>query len=126
MIEKMLDELAELHSQRDLAQMEQKRLKQEQIDAVLTDEIKTRLAEIDAEFAGKSDIASDKIASLEAEIKKLVTEKGASVKGEFLHAVFAKGRVTWDTKALDGYVKAHPELTEFRKEGEPSVSLRKV
>jgi hypothetical protein len=37
-----------------------------------------------------------------------------------------KGRVSWDGKSLDGYMAAHPEISAFRKEGEPSVSLRNV
>ena len=122
MIEQKLDELAELYAQRDLSEMEKKRL----IDEVMTAEIKAKIAEIEAEFLGRGESVSEKIAELEAEVKEAVKTAGASVKGQFLHAVFTKGRVTWDSKALDGYAKAHPELAEYRKEGEPSVSLRKV
>ncbi len=122
MIEQKLDELAELYAQRDISEMEKKRL----IDEVMTAEIKAKIAEIEAEFLGRGESVSEKIAELEAEVKEAVKTAGASVKGQFLHAVFTKGRVTWDSKALDGYAKAHPELAEYRKEGEPSVSLRKV
>lgn len=122
MIDKKLDELAEFYAQRDLSEMEKKRL----IDEVLTAEIKAKIAEIEAEFSGKGESVSEKIAELEGEIKEAVKLSGASVKGQFIHAVFTKGRITWDSKALDGYAKAHPELSEYRKEGEPSVSLRKI
>lgn len=122
MIEQKLDELAELYAQRDLSTMEKQRM----VDEVLTAEIKAKIAEIEAEFAGKSEAVNDKITLLENEVKELVKEKGASVKGQFLHAVFAKGRVSWDTKTLDGLMIAIPELAQARKQGEPSVSLRKV
>jgi hypothetical protein len=55
-----------------------------------------------------------------------VIAHGASVKAKFLHAVFTKGRVSWDTKMLDGLALAFPRLNEARKEGDPSVSLRKI
>ena len=122
MIETKLDELAELYAQRDLETIDKQRL----IDAVITAEIKAKIAEIEAEFSGKGEAVSEKINALEAEVKELVKQAGKSVKGQFLHAVFTKGRVTLDSKALDGYAKAHPELSEYRKEGEPSVSLRKI
>ena len=122
MIEPKLDQLSELYAQRDLSTLEKQRM----IDAILTPEIKAKIAEIEAEFSGKSEVVSEKIAALESEIKEAVKLNGASIKGQFLQAVFTKGRVSWDSKSLDGYLKAHPELEEFRKEGEPSVSLRKL
>ena len=122
MIEQKLDELSELYAQRDLSTMDKQRL----IDEVLTAEIKAKIAEIEAEFAGKSETVIEKIEALENEVKELVKEKGASVKGQFLHAVFAKGRVSWDTKTLDGLMIAVPQLAQARKQGEASVSLRKI
>lgn len=122
MIQNKLDELSELYAQRDLATLDKQRL----LDEILTAEIKARMADIDAEFSGKTKVVDEKIKALEAEVKQDVLQNGASVKGQFLHAVFTKGRVTWDSKSLDGYAKAHPELLEYRKEGDPSVSLRKV
>ena len=119
-IKQKLDQLAEFQSARDVAMLE----KQSLLDEIYTAEIKARMAEIEAEFVGKTEAVNENIAALEAEIKQAVLAHGASVKGSFFHAVFAKGRVSWDTKSLDGYATAHPELLSFRKEGEPSVSLR--
>lgn len=117
-----LNELAELYAQRDISTMEKQRL----IDAIMTDEIKAKIAEVEAEYSGKSEAVTEKIAALESEVKELVKENGASVKGQFIHAVFTKGRVTWDSKQLDGLMIAIPQLAQARKEGEPSVSLRKI
>ena len=122
MIETKLDELSELYAQRDVSTLEKQRL----IDSVLTEEIKAKITEIEAEFSGKTQTVVEKINILEAEVKELVKALGQSVKGQFLHAIFTKGRVSWDSKALDGYAKAHPELAEYRKEGDPFVSLKKI
>ena len=122
MIEQKLDQLAELYAQRDLTTIEKQRL----IDEIMTAEIKARMSDIDAEFSGKTEAVNEKITALENEVKEEVKKSGASVKGQFLHAVYAKGRVTWDSKGLDGLIVAVPQLAQFRKEGEPSVSLRKI
>lgn len=61
--------------------------------------------------------------------KALIVEVIASedtVTGEKLQAVFSKGRTTWDTKKLEGYTLAHPELNELKKTGKPSVSIREI
>ena len=117
-----LDQLAELQAQQDYLALK----KQELIDAVLTAEIKAKLSEIEAEFAPGAEAVAANIAAMTTEVKADVIAAGSTVKGAHLQAVFSKGRVSWDTKALDGYAAAHPEITPFRKEGEPSVSIRKV
>lgn len=65
-------------------------------------------------------------ASLTEEIKVVVVKSGESIKGQKLQAIFAKGRTTWDTRALEGYAIGHPELNALKKVGEPSVSIREV
>ena len=100
--------------------------KQAIIDQVLTPEIKEKLAEIDAEFDGKIEQISQEKSQLEAEIKQEVLDAGRTVKGTFHMFTWSKPRVSWDTKALDGYALAHPEIVQFRAEGAPSVSVRKA
>ena len=95
-------------------------------DAILTDELKAKLKDIDDEFADKSAGAQANIAELTDAIKVDVLTGAKSVKTEHLQAVFVKGRVSWDTKGVEGYALAHPELMTYRKEGEPSVSIRRV
>ena len=89
-------------------------------------EIANKRREIEEEFAGKRDDVDKNIADLEAEIKADVKAEGKSVKGNFFQAVFNRGRVTWNTDMLDGFLAAHPELKDARKEGEPSVSIRSL
>lgn len=116
-----LDKIADLKSAQALRESD----KQALIDQVLTPEIKAKIAEIEAEFAA-SDNVTDTINLLTEEVKSEVAQLGETVKGTFLMAVYSKPRVSWDTKALDGYIVSHPELTQFRKEGVPSVSIRGV
>ena len=47
---------------------------------------------------------------LEDVIKRAVLQQGASIKGKTLHAVYSRGRVTWDGKALQSYAVMHPEI----------------
>ena len=117
-----LDALDELHQQIILLGAD----KQALIDQVLTPEIRRKLDEIEDEFSDKSGAVLEKISDLENAIKQDVIAEGATVKGKYMMAVFTKGRVSWDTKALDGYAAAHPEVAQFRKEGAPSVSIRKA
>jgi len=117
-----LDQLAEFMSQRDLVGIH----KQEAIDAVLTPEIKAKLADIETEFGYQTKAVDENIDLLTCDIKLRVIASGETAKGAHIQAVFSKGRVSWDTKALDGVVALHPELAQFRKEGEPSVSIRKI
>ena len=100
--------------------------KQTLIDQVLTPEIKEKLAEIDAEFDPKVEEISQQKSALEAEIKQEILEAGRTIKGTYHSFVWSKPRVSWDTKALDGYAVSHPEITQFRTEGSPSVSVRKA
>lgn len=117
-----LDRLANFMAQRDVLGLQ----KQELIDQVLSPEIKARLEEIEAEFAGRLEAVQANIDELEAEIRQDVLHHGSSVRSEFLRVEWHKGRVSWDTHSLDGYARAHPEIVAFRKQGEPFVSIKKV
>ena len=115
-----LDRLAELQAQKEVNRLDKERA----IAKVLTPEIKTALADIETEFATTT--IDSEAAVLETEIRDFVLSVGVTAKGTCLMAVYNKPRVSWDTKGLDGYAVAHPELATFRKEGEPSVTIRVV
>lgn len=121
-IQEKLDQLADLRAASDALALQ----KQALIETVLTPEIKQKLADIDAEFTEKGATVNEKAAALEAEVRGAVLDLGASVKGTFLQCVWAKGKTTWDTKSLDGYALAHPEINVLRKVGEPTVRLQGV
>ena len=89
-------------------------------------DIAQRKNDIEIEFSGKADDVETNIKKLESEIKAEVKAEGKSVKGKFFHAVYVKGRVTWNTDKMDAWMNDHPFLKEARKEGEPSITIRKV
>jgi hypothetical protein len=102
---------------------------QTEIEAQTADVYKAiaqRKAEIEAEFAGKAEAVDDNIRKLTEEIKAEVKTLGTSVKADHFHAVYVKGRITWDTSKMDGYAVGHPEVLFMRKEGDPSVTLRPI
>ena len=98
--------------------------KQALIDEILTAEIKEKLAEIDAEFAQKTDALSQENEFIVAQIKAAVIQEGTTISGSVHQAVYSKPRVSWDSKGLAGFSVAHPEIMVFQKVGEPSVSIR--
>lgn len=113
-----LEKLTELYAKRDLLMLNKK--------AAIPAEVQKILDDIEVEFGSSQDAITQEIALIEAEAKSLVLESGETAKGGSLQAVYAKGRITWDTKALDGYAKANPAISEYRKQGDPSVSIRKI
>lgn len=115
-----LDRFSACQAQRNALNME----KQATIDRVFTPDIRARCAEIDAEFSTKAQTVVEQIAALEADIKNSVLAHGETVKGSRHTAVWSKGRVSWNDEGLKGYMKAHPEITDFRTQGEPSISIR--
>jgi hypothetical protein len=119
-IPRMLDQLADLQAQRDALQVEKQRL----IDSILTPEIRAKLAEIDLEFDEKTETVNQNITELEEAVKNVVKNSGSSYKGQYLQAVWSRPRITWDTPSLEHYAEVHPEILRFRKQGEPSVSIR--
>jgi hypothetical protein len=121
-IRQKLNELSDLQ----LGQTAINLRKQEEIDQVITAEIKAKLAEIDAKYLGQTSDLQARITDLDKWIREEAMKFGASIKGSRLHAVWMKGRVSWDTRALDGYAAGHPEIAGFRKEGQPTISIRPV
>ena len=68
----------------------------------------------------------ENIDALEKQIKDAVKALKKSVKGDFFHAVYVSGRITWNTDKMEAWRVDHPWLNDARKEGEPSITLRKI
>ena len=82
------------------------------------------IEDIKTEFNEKIDALTERNATISNTLKAYVIENGSTLNGKLHQVVYTKGRVSWDTKKLDGYAAAHPEILEFKTEGEPSASLR--
>ena len=98
--------------------------RQAMIDKVITPEIKAQLENIDREIDPIIEKFNARVAELADLIKAEVIAAGQTISGEHHQAVYSKPRVSWDSKGLEGYAVAHPEILVFRTEGNPSVSLR--
>jgi hypothetical protein len=70
--------------------------------------------------------AGENIVALENEIKTDVLLHADSVSGGMYRATYTQGRVSWDNDGMTQYATSHPEVLQFRKQGQPIVSLRVV
>jgi len=118
----MLEQLSEFYSQLDVLQLQ----KAELLDTVMPPEIKQAVEDVNAEFSGKETAVRENMAALEAQVKQAVIEGGETVKGGVLQAVYNKGRVSWDSRKLEGLMIAFPKLQEARKQGNPYTAIKKV
>ena len=116
-----LDQLSEIKAAAEVTRLDYEAKRAEIMKAV-----QAQLDDLAAEFEPLIKSAEERAADLEIEIKRDVLTQGASIKGRRLYAIFSRGRVSWDTEALGAYAIAHPEVGEFRRQGQPSVSLRVV
>jgi hypothetical protein len=118
-IETMLESLAQLR-----AQIAVRNLDKTTAIAVIMEPVRAQVMATEARFEAEVADLEQAAAEQEAAIKAAVTAHGTSVKGTHLHAVYAKGRASWDNTGLTGYAVAHPEINVFKTVGAPSVSIR--
>ena len=88
--------------------------------------IRRRIATIERRYNSPMTALTKKIDDLATSIRTDTISYGESVKNAGYHAVYAAGRITWETQKLDGYAAAHPEILEFRKDSGPYVTIRKA
>ena len=98
--------------------------RQAMIDKVITPEIKAQLENIDAQIDPLIANTISRNQELIELIKAEVIAAGQTISGDHHQAVYSKPRVSWDSKGLEGYAVAHPEILAFRSVGSPSVSLK--
>jgi len=93
-----------------------------------THDLKKQIVELGWQVENIEEPYLEKINRLEDEIKEEVLESGKKYKHALADVSYRKGykRASWDTKKLDGYATAHPEIKEFKKETEvkPSSSIK--
>ena len=129
-IPQLLDQLYDAQSQLDVirqSQLDVIRLRFNELqDSLISPEIKEKLDEAKAEEKTALEACQEGIDRLTETIKTEVAKGGETVKGKELVAVWNKGRSSWDTKRLEGYAEAHPEIKAFYVKGEPGVTIRKI
>ncbi len=88
--------------------------------------VQAELDALDSEYEPLLESAGENIAALETEIKTDVLLYGESVQAGTYKAVYMQGRVSWDGEGMAKYAASHPDVIRFRKQGQPTVSLRLV
>lgn len=88
-------------------------------------ELQQELADLEAERTNATASLVSRIGLLEESIKVDTLKLGETVKVTGIgSAVFNKGRVSWETKGLEGLMVAVPQLAQFRKIGDPYITLK--
>jgi hypothetical protein len=87
-------------------------------------QIQAELDALDLEYKPVMERAEENISALENEIKTDVLLYGESVSGGMYRATYTQGRISWDNHGMAKYADSHPEVLQFRKQGQPIVSLR--
>jgi hypothetical protein len=120
--EHVASKLERLTNLRDAANVT--RLDYEAKRAEILKKIQSDLDALESEYGPLLEAADENIATLVSEIKTDVLLHGESVQGGSYKAVYMQGRVSWDNKSITKYAVSHPEILQFRKQGNPTVSLR--
>lgn len=120
--EYVTEKLERLSSLRNAAEFT--RLDYETKRTQILKQIQSDLDALDAEYKPVLEAAQENIAALETEIKTDVLLRGESVSGGMYRACYTQGRVSWDNEGMTKYATSHPDVLQFRKQGQPIVSLR--
>ena len=120
-LDELIKTLEQLIAHIDLQKIEYNKLKNEILEPVVAD-----LADLEAEFEQIIEPLQDYRKEIEKDIKSRIIERGQSLKGDNIHLIYSKPRVTWDTKGLEGYMVAHPEIEKFRRVGKGSGRIKYI
>jgi hypothetical protein len=114
-----LERLSNLRGASDVA-----RLDYDAKRAEILKQIQAELDALDSEYKPILESAEENMAALENEIKTDVLIYGESISGGAYRATYTKGRVSWDNEGMEKYAASHADVLQFRKQGQPIVSLR--
>jgi hypothetical protein len=114
-----LERLSSLRGAADLA-----RLDYESKRAEILKQVQAELDALELEYKPILEATEENIAALENEIKTDVLLHGESVSGGSYRATFTHGRTSWDNEGMTKYAESHPDVLQFRKQGQPIVVLK--
>jgi hypothetical protein len=120
-ITEKLERLTNLRAATDLTRMDYEAKRSE-----ILKQIQAELDALDAEYNPLFESANENVAILEAEIKNDVLLHRESVQAGTYRAVYVQGRVSWDNDGMNRYAEVHPDVLQFQKRGQPTVTLRGV
>lgn len=119
----LMNQYLELKTQAAQLEADKRKL----IQDAMPPDVRQRVEEIEAEFAGKGQQAEDALAALEEKIKEAVVAGRSNVAVEGMKASYYAGRVTWDSKGLDDAMSSNPQVAEaiaqYKKQGKDYASF---
>lgn len=121
-IDVLLDRLADERSAADALVAERDGL----VASCIPVEVTEKIARVKETYSQALADRSAAIEQLESLVKEKAITGGVTVKGKSLMAVFLPGRVSWDTKMLQGLALAFPKIMDASKVGDPSASIQKL
>jgi hypothetical protein len=121
-VEQDLNNLANLEAKIDFLRLKERT----DLDELIPAEVQVEIETVKEEYKIETAAVQKKITELKEQIKTGVLFLGGTVKTEFKQAIWNKGRISWDSKGLQGFEVAHPEISVFKKVGNPTVSFRDV
>jgi len=121
-VEQDLNSLANLEAKIDFLRLKERA----EVDELIPAEVQAEIETVKEQYVIEVEAVQKAITLLKEQITTGVLLLGSTVKTEFKQAIWNKARVTWDSKGLQGYEIAHPEIGAFKKVGSPKVSLRNV
>lgn len=99
-----------MNTKSELARLESD--KKKLTDEAMPKDVREKIAEIEAEFEGKSEKGQKDLEQLEESIKNGIVSLRESLVVKGLKATYHPGRVTWDSKGLEGLLKSNPEIAK--------------
>lgn len=86
--------------------------------------VQAQLDALDAETSARLKQLEEAVESAELAVRQAVVGYGRSYWRGKVKATFYRPSVTFDTKALHEYAATHPELEQFKKVGQPRVTIK--
>jgi phage host-nuclease inhibitor protein Gam len=100
--------------------------KEEAITALIPADVRKKIAGQKRAFNTKLNRLDKDIAATVKTVKTFTLQHGETIKANGHMAVFKSGHVSWNSSKVEGYLLANKQnLDNFRKVGNPSVSIRK-
>ena len=85
-----------------------------------------KLDEKKAQFEQENAELIDTVEKLKTSLKEDFSRQGEGLIYGRVSVSVSQPRISWDSKGLTRYVEQHPEINEFQKVGDPTVSFRLI
>ena len=89
-------------------------------------QVQAELDALKAEDDPLFETTNDNIAILDTEIKNDVLIYADTIQGGIYRPGYTQGRISWDKDRMNYFAGSQPDILQFRKQGQPSVTLRVV